>query len=276
MIKKIILAATLMAVSSVTLANVCKDDPRMHTIGSVAKKLEAGEVIKPLKLSAETFLNLRPFARKIIGDNMLVMNQACLPYQVYQGQLPTKIEVSFSELSNALKLAFLRGDQKLAMVIMTQFKPVNETTNEIVSMLAEIKWPNKSVQGLYESGLFNKAAQDNEKQTESCREKEANISLLELYSAIGGQASDKKPTILSFHGSVLSILVNEGNENNNYSYMTLDENTNKKCSGFSQGRVHNSLIDMGIRPFKTSDDSMSDLRIIFKHEANEYVKSFSL
>jgi hypothetical protein len=193
MINKILLITFLASFSSSVFANVCMDDPRMFTIKTVLTQAANGTPYKPLKLTPETFLKLTPATRQALGDNITVYNEQCIPQEIFKGQLPSKIEMPYEDLAYALHMSMIQNDLKTAKVITNSFISGPKTPDEIVRMITPLAWHDSAINHLYSQGLLEKRSMINtgtSSNTKLCNATLSELTHLELFSALGGKASE--------------------------------------------------------------------------------------
>ena len=213
--KKILttLALGLTILASNTLKaeeKVCLDDPRLYTIGNVMNSIKAGEETLPLKLRAQTFLALTPEVRAILGDNILVFDANCTPYQVYNGKPPVKIEMPFELLTTYFKEALSRGDVISARASYQFFRAAPVSIHEAVGFTTKLNLselekktldalavaPNVGYSYLTSTGSSNNPREHNSK----CNSVRQPMNLLDLYALMGGRITGDKEFIIQTHG----------------------------------------------------------------------------
>lgn len=260
--KKLLLLAILAIMSMPSFAKICKDDPRLFMIKSTIDKLDNGEEIKPVKVTAETFLRMPPLVRNKLGDNVRVYNKSCIPNQIYQGSLAKSIELPFYTIENALHYALLRDDKAMAELIVSQFQAEPMTTDKALSLVSILPWSQAAIDNLYKYNFMKKLPQENKGRTGSpqvkvCSKHIAKVSQIDLYSLISGRVSDNVITGYSAYKAILFIATKNGFTVDNYnSYLKLSSVHNKNsekasCSGLSIARTIGSLSNAGINLYST-------------------------
>lgn len=195
--KQIVVAAVAIVLSPVVLAQdqakLCRDDPRMYAIQSVINKLDAGEQIKPLKLTADTFLALTPDVRAKLQDNIKVYDGNCIGYQVYKGKPPVAIKIPFESQLHFFTQALARGDEKSVRLAIDFFAPEASSIHQIIQMVAPLDMAPPAMKQLSSMKLLPLVgmgyAQDSNPAREAvCNKTVANNSLLDIYVLFGGKA----------------------------------------------------------------------------------------
>lgn len=119
------LLATAIAAAALPLAASaqasCQDDERLYAMGDFLEEQRNGTA-EPLRLTAETYLNLTPRAREIIGDNLRLLDASCTAMQVVDGEPPVRVEMPFPVLYNAFEDAVLRGDERTSGILLRSFR----------------------------------------------------------------------------------------------------------------------------------------------------------
>ncbi|SEQ34218.1 hypothetical protein SAMN05421693_12512 [Ectothiorhodospira magna] len=116
----------------------CMDDERLYAIGDFLKSLDSGGVVQPLRLTPETYLNLTPGVRQRIGDHLVILDESCRPVQVFAGEPPVRIMMSFPVIYGAFVDAVLRGDTVTQNIVLRSFKAAPVTPAEFMSLLTVI------------------------------------------------------------------------------------------------------------------------------------------
>lgn len=253
--KKLLIVPLLALMSTSAFAKICKDDPRLFTIKSVIEKMDAGETVKPIKLTPQTFLDMPPVVRNKLGDNILVYNKACVPNQVYQGTLPKSIEMPFPVLENLLQKALIRGDRKMADVILNQFIATPIKTDDAVLLISALPWPQSALDNLYQYKFFSQVVQNNtfdDNQEDTCDYYIATPTHIGLYALLGGKVLDSTLAGYYIEDSRLIIATENGVSTKNTADMTtLAQRKNPDnydlCSGISFPRSLNSLTSAGVK-----------------------------
>lgn len=241
--KKLLLIPLLAIMSTSVSAKVCKDDPRLYTIKTVIEKMDAGEIVKPIKLTPQTFLDMPHLVRNKLGDNIRVYDNACVPNQVYQGTLPKSIEMPFHALENSLQKALMRNDKKMADVIVNQFIAEPITTHESLSLISALPWVNSAISNLYKNNYLEKVSQHNYSRKE-CLSIKAKPTLLEIYALLNGKVSDNILTGFSGYQEYFKVGTINGSSYLNTGEVVRFEYESgyfRKCSGVSPQRTYNSL-----------------------------------
>lgn len=114
-----IAAATLPLAASAQAS--CQDDERLYAMGDFLEEQRNGTA-EPLRLTAETYLNLTPRAREIIGDNLRLLDASCNAMQVVDGEPPVRVEMPFPLLYNAFEDSVLRGDERTSAILLRSFR----------------------------------------------------------------------------------------------------------------------------------------------------------
>jgi len=114
-----IAAATLPLAASAQAS--CQDDERLYAMGDFLEEQRNGTA-EPLRLTAETYLNLTPRAREIIGDNLRLLDASCNAMQVVDGEPPVRVEMPFPLLYNAFEDSVLRGDERTSGILLRSFR----------------------------------------------------------------------------------------------------------------------------------------------------------
>jgi hypothetical protein len=247
MLKKIAFILAALVITQAAQANVCKDDPRMYTIKTIINQLEAGEAIKPIKLTPYTFLNLSPQVRNALGDNVMVFDDNCVPYQIYQGNPAKKITIAFEDLSNFMHHAAIRGDSKALNMVVSSFRAAPKTTDEAVVLVSSLNWTTAAIDTLYKEGLFHAVGQENyyhKDEMKICNGFTAMPTSIDLFALIGGSVSDRVKTSFEIDNSSLSIQTLSGTRRTNSGLGQVKSET--WCSGVSVARTHNSLVQVGV------------------------------
>tara|TARA_B100000745_G_scaffold16345_1_gene11774 strand:+ start:5157 stop:5936 length:780 start_codon:yes stop_codon:yes gene_type:complete len=251
MTKKILLSITLLLFCQLTTAAVCKDDPRMYTIKSVIEQMAAGETTAPLKLTPYTFLSLNDNVREALGDNIMVYDENCVPYQVYKQQPPKKIMADFEELSIFMLHAAIRADKKAIDMVVNSFRAAPKSTDELMVLIATLSWPRQAMTALYDYGLFSKMVQNNlhnDSTQTACSQLTAALSMLDLYSLLGGRVSDSIKTLYSIDRDKLYVWTanNVRGSNMELSDVAKTKYDKTSCSVLSFERVRYSLVQAGV------------------------------
>jgi hypothetical protein len=199
-IKKIIIAAsTLLLFSLSAEASTCKDDPRMYTIKSVIDQIDAGEDVKPMKLTPKTFLELTSTVRAKLGDNIRVFNESCVPTQIFQGKIAKPLYMPFPVIEQALHRAGLRKDFTTMNVIFQQFRASELPASRLVYMARPLLWTPDAVESLYDAGIMAKSGRSGTVSTQ-CQSIQSPALQIELFATLGGQVEIHETLIFSFYG----------------------------------------------------------------------------
>ena len=259
--KKLLLLSLIALMSTPAFAKVCKDDARLYIIKSTIEKIDAGEKVKPIKLTPETFLDMPPIVRAKLGDNIRVYNKSCVPLQVYNGTLPKSIELPFIKLENSLQKALIRGDQKMADVILNQFIPAPISSDESVLLITSLPWPESALDNLYNYKYFSKAVQNNytkpssgytSLQVTTCNFYPATPTHIELYALLGGRVSDAFLVGYNVGNTSIQITAENGAEISSWPEsrsLSAKKDPSKfaTCSGISIPRIISSLSSIGAK-----------------------------
>lgn len=170
----------------------CEDDPRMHSFATFLADAKQGPV-EPMALTPETFLNLTPAVREVLGDNIVVLDQQCGHVQVFSGQVPARLSVPFPVLYSAFYDAVLRGDTVTQRVVLEGFKAEPMEPLKVMNLVqrassdAEVMAKLSSALGI---GLHTGRGVNG---SGTCGKGTAKappaISLLDIYVRFGGMAS---------------------------------------------------------------------------------------
>jgi hypothetical protein len=264
--KKLLLVPLFALMSTSAFAKVCKDDPRLFTIKTVIEKMEAGETVKPLKLTPQTFLDMPYLVRNKLGDNIRVYDNQCVPNQVYQGTLPKSIEMPFYALENSMQKSLMRNDKKMADVIVNQFIASPMTTDEVLPLIASLPWTDSAIKNLHSYKYIKEVAQENTylKHQKYCNHAVAKPTLLDIYGLLNGKVTDKSITAFGHYETHLVVVTESGYTQQNSSEVekvlmlgTTDDYN--KCSGISIGKTSNTLANIGVNLFVVNSDNESFL-----------------
>ena len=164
------LALTALFFSSATpAAELCKDDPRMYLLGTIIEKIRAGEEVKPLKLTASSYLALTPNAREALGNRIVVLDTECRPVQTVDGLPATRIAIPFEVHMDALRDALAQGDVDRARAVSRYFKSEAKTIDQALPLTRAVftgtKLENETLQALGVRTSIPKAATVNSNNT---------------------------------------------------------------------------------------------------------------
>ncbi|WP_444984399.1 hypothetical protein [Halomonas mongoliensis] len=179
------LLATAIAAAALPLAASaqasCQDDERLYAMGNFLEAQRNGTA-EPLRLTAETYLNLTPRAREIIGDNLRLLDASCNAMQVVDGEPPAKVEMPFPVLYNAFESAVLRGDERTAKIVINGFRtgPVDSAT--FMGLLTTPSLDSGLMQRLATSAGIN----PHRGIGNNCRHETSYIMFADLFVRLGG------------------------------------------------------------------------------------------
>jgi hypothetical protein len=237
------------------LAAICSDDPRLYVMRSVIDDLAAGKTVPPLKLMPMTYLNLNSNLRKKLGDNILVMNQQCVPVQVVDGHLPTRAIVSYEDLLYGLFSATSAQDDEAVNIILNSFQAAPRSTQDIFYLIRELEWPAQQLEVAQKLGVLPLPKLHNNH--ESCKNQVGLITHVELYERLGGKSSD---------GDYIYRHLNRYGDNNYYSRQLNSKKSHTHisdnnfiingCQRHEFYRIADSLVSIGITT--PSGDSMTE------------------
>jgi hypothetical protein len=262
------------ATSTVQAQAECKNDARLYAIGHVINKIKAGETIKPIQMNASTFLNLTQSVRNALGDNITVFNDQCVPVQIYDQKLVTKISVPFEELLLAVEWTFIRNDTDTLTTLLNQFRAAPKTTSELMSLTGPITWSDKTQDSAFKFGWLRAAStihtrSNSEKMMHiaKCKELRATPTLIELFSKLGGTTSDN--TLVSYmprnHATSYQMLSTDNQYQSTYSGEVQHPKSGKMCSATNVNSVLAALQSTGIRMTKNGNRASGT----YRHTYNE-------
>jgi hypothetical protein len=277
MFKKILglaLVGYLGTTSTVQAQAECKNDARLYAIGHVIGKIKAGETIKPIQMNASTFLNLTEAVREALGDNITVLNDQCIPVQIYDQKLATKINVPFEELLLAVEWAFIRNDTKTVTALLSQFRATPKTTSELMSLTGPVTWSDKTQDAAFKFGwlrasstIYTKHEHENNRNASKCYDLRAIPSLIELFAKLGGTTSDN--TLISYmptdRESTYQMLSTDNQYQSTYSGEVIHPKSGNTCSTTNSHSVLAALQSTGIRMTKNGNKASRT----YRHTYNE-------
>jgi hypothetical protein len=259
MMNKILLITFLVLMSSSVFANVCMDDPRMFTIKTVLTQAANGTPYTPLKLTPETFLKLTPSTRQALGDNITVYNEQCIPQEIYKGQLPSKIEMPYEDLSYALHMSMIQNDLKAANVITNSFISAPKTPSELVRMVTPLAWHDNAINHLYDQGVLQKRGMINTDYGESrklCNAMLSELTHLELFTSLGGKANETD--LVNYDIDDYRIDIWSRNSKSSTRKSTRRDNTETEyCIPYNTPRILSNLKTAGVEIQEVSDSNGS-------------------
>jgi hypothetical protein len=241
----------------------CKNDARLYAIGHVIAQIKAGETIKPLQMNASTFMNLTPNVRNALGDNITVFNDQCIPVQIYEQKLASKVSVPFEELLLAVEWAFIRNDIKTVTALLSQFRATPKTTSELMSLTGPITWSDKTQDAAFKFGwlraastIYTRSYTEKPVEESKCHELRAIPTLIELFAKLGGTASDDKliSYIATGKSTSYQMLSTDNQYQHTYSGEVVHPKSGKSCSATNVNSVLAALQSTGIRMTKNGTD----------------------
>jgi hypothetical protein len=197
--RALVTTAAFMLFSLSAEANTCKDDPRMYTIKSVIDSMEAGEDVKPMKLTAKTFLELTSTVRSKLGDNIRVFDEACVPVQIFEGQIAKPIYMPFPVIEQGLHRAAMRKDFATMNIIFQQFRASASPASKIIYMARPLFWTNDALNALYETGIMERLSagtlSSGDSDISHCGKVLSPITQIDLFAKLGGRVDTPETLI---------------------------------------------------------------------------------
>jgi hypothetical protein len=218
---------------------------------SVMDDLAAGKTVPPLKLTPKTYLSLNSNLRKKLADNIMVLNQQCVPVQVVDGQIPIRAIVPYEYLLYSLFSALSAEDDVAVNIIFSSFQAAPRSTQEIFHLIRELDWPTVQLARAINLGVLPYP----EKLSGKCNKQLTAVSQVELYQRLGGQSYDKD-YIFSQHGVILFYATKtlthhyysrQKRSKNAYTYFNTDAYHSEGCNRTPVSGIENALISMGIK-----------------------------
>jgi hypothetical protein len=261
---KISLLVLISSISNISYSNECKDDPRLHAIGSVIEQINNsnGLKIKPIKMTGNTFFNLTSEARGALRDNILVMDSKCSPYEIYNGRSPIKISVPYQDLSTAIYWALLRNDIETAVQIASSFKADDMSVDNLISLTTELNWSPKAIERAVKAGILvdkNQIGFD----SKFCPGQIAKKTNIELFAKLNGKAIPIKKienedgetldnyvrwSVGNFKNEVEIYIKGKTNSSTESSMVKYKRNKETRpCSGISISGIKGALAKIGIK-----------------------------
>ena len=229
--------------SSNLLAATCSDDPRLYVMRTVMDDLAAGKAIPPLKLMPMTYLNLNGNLRKKLADNIVVMNEQCVPVQVVDGQLPTRANLTYEDLLYGLFSALSAEDDAAVNIIMSSFQAAPRSTQDIFYLIRELDWPAQHLARAINLGVLTlPRLHDDDK---DCSKQTAAVTHVDLYQRLGGQSYDKDYIIQQRYDN--NYVSRQKASNDDYTEFNSSVFVFKSCDRHPISSIVSALVSMGIK-----------------------------
>ena len=157
-----------------------KDDPRLENIIPVLKEIQAGNTIKPVQLSLETYMGLSPKVLGILGGNLYISVPDCSKHFLFEGEFIEKMEVPMSSLWYIINNTLRSNSADKLQFINKNLIAAPMTASEIIHYLQYITLPSAQ-HSLLKDVLLLIPMKDR-----SSKNKEGWL-LLDIYVQLGGR-----------------------------------------------------------------------------------------
>jgi hypothetical protein len=135
---KLIVTVISAAVPTIAFADShCEDDPRLSSINSYIEEMNTSGV-EPIALTPISFLELTPGVRSALGDNLVVMDETCNTFEVFNGQPPAPLEAPFNMLYSTYLEAIYREDEQTIAIIESSFKAASIDPIKMIGLLSPV------------------------------------------------------------------------------------------------------------------------------------------
>jgi hypothetical protein len=172
-----------------TQANALTDD-RLLNIAPVISQIDAGNTIKPLNLNLSEFVYIQEI--KFLRDKLKNHINLVLPngkiVALINNRAPTRIELPFNELLRTYLRAFVSNNSATIQFLKSNFKPTRIKSANIVAQYGHLV--NSS------QVIIKKLLQSF--QLQSLSKDSSQITLMQLYFAIGGELIKKNQLFHSY------------------------------------------------------------------------------
>ncbi|WP_445001189.1 hypothetical protein [Halomonas mongoliensis] len=184
--------ATAIAAAALPLAASaqasCQDDERLYAMGDFLEAQRNGTA-EPLRLTAETYLNLTPRAREIIGDNLRLLDASCNTMQVVDGEPPVRVEMPFPLLYNAFKDAVLRGDERTSGILLRSFRAEPMDSAGFLGLFTLVSEDQALVERLASAAGMTPHRGADRNNNARCEERPSYLHHADLFVRFGGQVN---------------------------------------------------------------------------------------
>ena len=186
------LLATAIAAAALPLAASaqasCQDDERLYAMGDFLEEQRNGTA-EPLRLTAETYLNLTPRAREIIGDNLRLLDASCTAMQVVDGEPPVRVEMPFPVLYNAFEDAVLRGDERTSGILLRSFRAEPMDSAGFLGLFTLVSEDQALVERLANAAGITPHQGANRNNNARCEDRPSYLHHADLFTRFGGQVN---------------------------------------------------------------------------------------